>query len=52
LGVASVGVSSELEHRGRHEFGEYGVTLALEASLWTDVDAQDAVRRVRKKGGS
>jgi hypothetical protein len=43
---------ASLERRGCHEFGEYGVALALEASLSPDLDAHDATRRVRKKGGS
>jgi hypothetical protein len=42
----SVRASTELEHHGRHEFWEYGISLALEVSLWPDLDVQDATRRV------
>jgi hypothetical protein len=38
----SVGASNELD----------ATSLGNMASLWPDLDAQDAVRRVREKGGS
>jgi hypothetical protein len=50
--VYAIVFKASLERRGCHEFGEYGVALALEASLSPDLDAQDAMRRVREKGGS